>query len=54
VGNPLDRDVEAVREDVRNEIVSLRQAEATYGVVIKPETSEVDRMATEALRAKKK
>ncbi len=54
VGDPLDRNVEAVREDVRNGIVSPRQAEAMYGVVIEPETLEVDVAATEALRAKKK
>jgi N-methylhydantoinase B len=54
VGNPLDRNVEAVIEDVKNGIVSLRQAEAIYGVVIKAETSEVDIVATETLRAKKK
>ena len=33
-GDPLERDVEAVLKDVRNELLSRAKAEADYGVVI--------------------
>jgi N-methylhydantoinase B/oxoprolinase/acetone carboxylase alpha subunit len=33
-GNPLDRDVELVVDDVLNDIVSAEQAEVVYGVII--------------------
>ncbi|RST77260.1 methylhydantoinase [Siminovitchia acidinfaciens] len=33
-GNPMERDPEAVAEDVRNELVSKKQAEEIYGVVL--------------------
>ena len=55
-GDPIDRDVEAVKRDVRNEYVSIEGAKRGYGVVIKgdphwdPENLEVDYDATERLR----
>jgi N-methylhydantoinase B len=52
VGNPLDRDVEQVRWDVLNEYISLDTAKEVYGVVIDPETLELDRNATTELRRK--
>lgn len=50
-GDPLERDPEAVREDVLDEYVSIDGARRDYGVVIDPGTVAVDRQATEALRA---
>lgn len=50
VGNPLERDVEAVREDVRDELVSVQSARNDYGVVVDPVTFEIDAAATESLR----
>ena len=50
VGNPAERDPEAVRADVRNELVSPRMAKDVYKVVVDPETFEIDQAATSALR----
>jgi N-methylhydantoinase B len=55
-GDPLERDVEAVKRDVRNEYVSIEGAKRDYGVVVKgdphwdPENIEVDVEATKKLR----
>jgi len=51
-GDPLDRDPEKVRYDVREEFVTLEKAREIYGVVIDtgPEQFTVDYTATEALR----
>ncbi len=49
-GDPLHRDPEAVRCDVRNEIVSLAAARDVYGVVLDPTTLAVDAPATAARR----
>ena len=54
VGNPLDREIKSVRRDVIDEIVSLESARDIYGVVINPETLEVDKVLTEKLRIKKR
>lgn len=54
VGNPLERDIEAVREDVRNEFVSVESARDDYGVVIDPVTFKVDEKETEKLRKEMK
>jgi len=51
VGDPLQRDVEAVLSDVINEYVSLERARSEYGVVIDPATMTVDTKATAARRA---
>jgi N-methylhydantoinase B len=56
-GDPLERDVGAVKRDVRNEYVSVEGARRDYGVVVKgdphwdPENLEVDIEATAKLRA---
>ncbi|NIS59519.1 MAG: hydantoinase B/oxoprolinase family protein, partial [Proteobacteria bacterium] len=42
-GDPYMRPVEKVLEDVVNELVSVEKAKQDYGVVIDPETLEVDR-----------
>ena len=49
-GNPLDRDIDLVENDVANGYVSIESAREDYGVVINPETMKVDRDATETLR----
>jgi N-methylhydantoinase B len=55
-GDPLERDPEAVRRDVRDEYVSIAGARADYGVVVSgdpatdPEGLELDLEATRALR----
>ena len=51
-GDPLDRDPELVRWDVREEIISPKKAEEVYGVVLdtEPEQYAVDYEATERLR----
>ncbi len=54
VGHPLDRDVEKVRWDALNEYISVKTAKKVYGVVIDPETFEVDEKATERLRKARK
>jgi N-methylhydantoinase B len=50
VGHPEERDPEAVRMDVKNELVSLDAARNTYKVVIDPLTLEIDYAATQNLR----
>tara|TARA_Y100000590_G_scaffold9124_1_gene11310 strand:- start:4746 stop:6500 length:1755 start_codon:yes stop_codon:yes gene_type:complete len=45
-GNPLDRPVEKVREDVRQGYVSRESARHDYGVVLEPETFDIDEEQT--------
>ncbi len=51
-GDPLERDPEKVRWDVREEYISLEKARDVYGVVLNTtsETYAVDNIATEELR----
>ncbi len=51
-GEPHTRDPESVACDVRDGLVTAGDAMAIYGVVIHSETQNVDRAATEKLRAK--
>ncbi|MCX6008788.1 MAG: hydantoinase B/oxoprolinase family protein, partial [Chloroflexi bacterium] len=53
-GDPFERNPEKVREDVRNELVSIQKAKEEYGVVINPVTLEIDVEATEKLRKQHK
>jgi N-methylhydantoinase B len=53
VGHPEERDPEAVREDVRNEFVSVKFARDIYKVVINPNTLQIDWESTKALRTSK-
>jgi N-methylhydantoinase B len=53
IGLPEERDPEAVRIDVKNELVSIRAARDIYKVVLKPDTLEIDYKATQELRAKR-
>jgi len=50
VGNPSERDPQAVSIDVRNEFVTLEMARDVYKVIVDPITFEVNKEATEALR----
>jgi N-methylhydantoinase B len=49
-GSPLERPPEDVRHDVKQGYVSVRDAAELYGVVIDPETFEVDEEASARLR----
>jgi len=49
-GDPLERDVQAVRLDVWNEWYSISFAREAYGVIIDPETLKVDEKATQRKR----
>ncbi len=49
-GDPLERPVGRVQEDVRNELVSVRSAREDYGVAIDESTLELDEEATRKLR----
>jgi N-methylhydantoinase B len=50
-GDPLERAVEEVADDVRQGYVSIKAAAELYGVVVDPVTLVVDRAATERRRA---
>ena len=50
-GDPFQRPVEEVREDVRQGYVSAQAAAELYGVAIDPDSFVVDMVATEKLRA---
>ena len=50
-GSPLERPAETVRDDVRQGYVSAEAARALYGVVVDPDTLELDARATARLRA---
>jgi N-methylhydantoinase B len=49
-GDPRERDIEKVREDVKNELLSVEAAKNEYGVVIDSNTCEVDYESTKDLR----
>jgi N-methylhydantoinase B len=51
-GDPFEREPEKVLEDVRNELISIESAERDYGVVINPDTLEIDWERTEQLRSR--
>jgi N-methylhydantoinase B len=50
-GDPRLRPAEAVLEDVRNGLLTRDKADQGYGVVIDPETGELDAEATARRRA---
>ncbi len=52
-GNPFDRDPDLVATDVRDGGVSPEAARRDYGVVIDPETGQVDQTATATLRSRR-
>jgi N-methylhydantoinase B len=50
-GDPLERDPEAVRQDVRDRRVSVHMAREQYGVVLEGPALIIDHQATQRLRA---
>ena len=52
IGPPEERDPEAVRMDVKNELVSIKMARDIYKVILNPDTLAIDYEATQALRSK--
>ncbi len=52
-GDPLERDPQAVREDVLDEYVSVEGARRDYGVVLDPATLEIQWSETEAERQRR-
>jgi N-methylhydantoinase B len=53
-GDPLDRDVKRVQDDVIDRYVSKERAREIYGVVLDPNTLEIDYQTTKTLRREKK
>ena len=53
-GNPYLRHPVQVAQEAKNGIISIEKAKEDYGVVIAPDTFEVDLKETEKLRKKKK
>ena len=49
-GDPFDRPVASVRDDVLDGFVSVEAARQDYGVVLDPPTFDVDEEATRRLR----
>ena len=50
-GNPLERDMHAVADDVEQEKLSTEYVRREYGVVVDEKTLVLDVAATEKLRA---
>ncbi|MFO7740020.1 MAG: hydantoinase B/oxoprolinase family protein, partial [Desulfatiglandaceae bacterium] len=49
-GDPLERSLESVKNDVEEGYVSIERAKEDYGVVIVPDNPDVDGAQTERLR----
>ncbi len=52
-GDPFARDPQAVLEDILEGFVSVERAHEVYGVVLDPETKEIDPKATQAIRSQR-
>jgi N-methylhydantoinase B/oxoprolinase/acetone carboxylase alpha subunit len=52
-GDPLDRDVNRVLDDVLNGYVSIQSARDDYGVLINEKSLEINSKATKQLRQRK-
>jgi N-methylhydantoinase B len=50
-GDPKERSLDKVRDDVVNGLVSIDKAKESYGVIVDPDSYEVDEAATQELRA---
>ena len=50
IGSPETRDPEAVRMDVKNELISIEMAREVYKVIINQDTFDIDYTETESLR----
>ena len=53
-GNPLNRHVQKVQDDVMDGYVSIERAKNVYGVVLDSHTFEIQHEATEKLRKEMK
>jgi len=53
-GEPLDREIDSVLEDYKQEKLTRDYAQQEYGVVINPKSGDVDLKATTSLRRKMK
>ena len=53
-GSPLERPLDQVQDDVRQGYVTVKSAAELYGVVLDPQTFELDLAATATLRAAKR
>lgn len=53
-GDPLDRPVERVAAEVRNELISVERARADYGVEVDPQTLAADEQATAETRRRRR
>jgi N-methylhydantoinase B len=51
-GDPFLRPAEKVADEVKNGIISIEKAREWYGVVVDPETMELDKSGTERIREK--
>jgi N-methylhydantoinase B len=52
-GDPFCRDPERVAGEVKNGVISPKKAKELYGVLLQPDSFELDTAGTEKLRAKK-
>ena len=50
-GDPLDRDLDSILDDVQQEKLTVDHVRREYGVVVDPGTQQIDLRATEELRA---
>jgi N-methylhydantoinase B/oxoprolinase/acetone carboxylase alpha subunit len=53
-GNPLEREIAKVLDDVLDDYISIETARDVYGVAIDPKTLKLDAVTTQTLRAKKR
>jgi N-methylhydantoinase B len=53
-GDPLQRDPALVASEAQNELISAETARKAYGVVLDPETLEMDEAATREERARRR
>jgi N-methylhydantoinase B len=51
-GDPLDRDMESIQNDLLDEKITVTGAESDYKVVADPETLLIDEAATRELRGR--
>ncbi|MDP2916689.1 MAG: hypothetical protein Q8O16_02020, partial [Dehalococcoidia bacterium] len=53
-GDPLDRNLDYLQNDIDHKIVSVESARRDYGAIVDEKTKKIDRKATEANRKKLK
>jgi N-methylhydantoinase B len=49
-GNPFERPAEDVLDEVQSDYITAAQAQAEYGVVLSPDSRQIDQAATSKLR----